>query len=61
MGWILPDKSLFKVDEAASILNTSTDTLYRWIQDGKITNAEIVYLPSGQIRIKRTTLERILS
>ena len=50
-------EKLLTLRQTAEILNVSTRTLLRWIENGKI---RAVRLPSGRIRIPQTEIERIL-
>jgi putative resolvase len=48
---------LYKLKEAALLLNVSRQTLWSWIKDGKIKS---VKLPSGRYRVPETEIVRIL-
>ena len=51
----LPDKSFFRCDEVARILDVSRRLVYRWIRTGILPAVRY----GGSIRIRREDLERI--
>lgn len=50
--------NLLTTTQAAEMLGVSRDTVARWIRLGQLP---AVRLPSGQYRVKREDVERVLS
>lgn len=50
-------KDMLTTGEAAMLLGVARLTLYRWIKAGKIS---AVVLPSGQHKIRRADIEKML-
>ena len=53
----IPNKLLFRPDEVARIICVTRQTVYNWIQEGKI---QVIKLPGGQYRVLRGEVERVL-
>ncbi|OHB72101.1 MAG: hypothetical protein A2W23_08685 [Planctomycetes bacterium RBG_16_43_13] len=53
----IPNKLLFRPDEVAKIIGVTRQTVYNWIQEGKI---QVCRTPGGQYRVLRGEVERIL-
>ena len=53
----LPAKLLFRPDEVARVICVTRQTVYNWIQEGKI---QVIKLPGGQYRVLRGEVERVL-
>ena len=51
-------KEYFRLGEVAKMLNVSYVTIWRWCNDGKVAT---VTFPSGQRRILRAEVEKLLS
>lgn len=49
---------LLTTGAVARELNVTDETIRRWIRDGRIA---AIKLPSGQVRIRRSTLDEILT
>lgn len=47
------DKRLLRVDEAATLLNVSRWTIYRWVHEGRL---EATKLTKGSLRIFRVSV-----
>jgi len=58
MDNLIPDKPLFRPDEVAGLFFISTQTVYRWINEGHIPAVKVG--PHGTIRIKRDDVERLI-
>lgn len=57
----LPNKELFRLDEAALILEISKSTLYRWIDQGIPGGGELdVRKIGGRLKIARASILRII-
>lgn len=54
---LVPNKALFAVSEAATILGVCHMTIYRWIEDGTL----IPHLNIKPYRIRRESLVKLLS
>jgi excisionase family DNA binding protein len=48
---------MLRLGEAAKLLDVSYETLWRWCEAGKIRH---IRMPSGQRRIRREDIDRIL-
>lgn len=50
-------KEYYRVHEVARLFDVHNNTIYRWIEDGKL---KVHKMPSGFIRISRKTIEKLL-
>lgn len=53
----IPDRPLFKTDEAARIIGVTRQTIYNWIQEGRLA---FIRTPGGQYRIPRGEVLRVM-
>ena len=53
----LPEKQLFRPDEAAALFGVTRRTVYNWCQDGTLEAVKI----KGVLRITRASIEARLS
>ena len=53
----IPEKRVFRIDEAARILTVSRPTIYRWCSIGKITAIRIA---GRSMRIDRDSIVKII-
>ena len=53
-------KELYTTGEVANILRVSPDAIRAWIHEGKISPDDVVVLPSGHRRIKRSAVLKLL-
>ncbi|MDD5434686.1 MAG: excisionase family DNA-binding protein [Nitrospira sp.] len=54
----IPDKYLFRPDEAAKLLDVHPLTLYRWVREEKL---QVIKTPGGHNRIPRGEILRIMT
>lgn len=54
----LPEKRLFRTDEAARLLGVSRKTIYHWCSNGDL---KFIRIGRGNIRIDRDCLIKIIS
>jgi excisionase family DNA binding protein len=55
---LLPKKAMYRPDELADYLDKSRQTIYRWIEEGKL---KAVKDPGGCFRITRETVIHIFA
>jgi excisionase family DNA binding protein len=53
----IPDKTYWRIDEAASVCGVHPNTIRRWIDDGKLDH---IRLPGGGLRIPRAAMVALL-
>lgn len=55
---IIPDKHLFRPDEAAKLLGVHIQTIRRWIREDKLSSIKTM---GGHSRIPKEEIERLLT
>ncbi len=52
------DKQLLRVNEAAAVLNVSRWTVYRWVEEGKLSATKI---GKQSLRVMRNSVDKLIS
>jgi excisionase family DNA binding protein len=52
------DKQLLRVEEAAVVLNVSRWTIYRWVEEGKLSATKI---GKQSLRVIRNSIDKLIS
>ena len=52
------DKQLLRVNEAAAVLNVSRWTVYRWVEEGKLSTTKI---GKQSLRVIRNSVDKLIS